>query len=75
MTNIDKYITVDGFKYRRLKPRAPQKRYTLTADQKRDRATYMRTYRGQQKVKRLTKVPCPVCAARAAETVPIVKES
>ena len=72
MTNIDKYITVDGIKYRRLKPRAPQKRYTLTADQKRDRATYMRNYRGQQKQKRLTQVPCPVCAAR---TVPIIEES
>ena len=75
MTNIDKYITVDGIKYRRLKPRAPQKRYTLTADQKRDRATYMRTYRGQQKLKRSIPIPCPVCAARAAETVPIIEES
>ena len=68
----NKYIVVDGFKYRRLKPRAPQKRYTLTAEQKRDRATYMRNYRGQQKQKRSIPMPCPVCAAR---TVPIIEES
>ena len=71
-TPESKYIVVDGFKYRQLKPRAPQKRYTLTAEQKRDRATYMRNYRGQQKQKRSIPMPCPVCAAR---TVPIIEES
>ena len=65
-----KYIVVDGFKYRRLKPRAPQKRYTLTTEQKRDRAQYMRSYRRKQKQK-----PCPVCAARATETTPIAEGS
>ena len=58
-----KYIKIDGFTYRRLKPKV-YKHYKLNDKQKHERNAYMRAYRRIQQAKK--ERGCLVCEERAA---------